>query len=59
VVAGSDPAPHLEQVREYAEAGYDELYVANMGPHHQEMIAFYGEEILPRLKSEGTGTAAS
>lgn len=49
VVAGSDPAPHLEQVREYAEAGYDELYVANMGPHHQAMIEFYGEHVLPEF----------
>jgi G6PDH family F420-dependent oxidoreductase len=49
VVAGADPDEHLEQIREYADAGYDELYVANMGPHHQEMIRFYGSEILPRL----------
>jgi G6PDH family F420-dependent oxidoreductase len=48
VVAGADPDDHLEQIREYADAGYDELYVANMGPHHQEMIRFYGSEILPR-----------
>jgi G6PDH family F420-dependent oxidoreductase len=49
VVAGSDVEVHLEQVREYEKAGYDELYVANMGPHHQQMIEFYGREILPRL----------
>jgi G6PDH family F420-dependent oxidoreductase len=47
VVAGADPEAHLEQIRGYAEAGYDELYIANMGPHHQEMIDFYGQEILP------------
>jgi hypothetical protein len=40
VVGGNDPAAHLEQVREYEKAGYDELYVANMGPHHQQMIEF-------------------
>ena len=50
VVAGSDPAPHLEQVRSYADAGYDELYVANMGPHYLEMIEFYGREILPTAR---------
>ena len=32
-----------------ADAGYDELYVANMGPHHQQMIEFYGREVLPQL----------
>ncbi|HEX5428489.1 MAG TPA: hypothetical protein VFX00_09190 [Pedococcus sp.] len=46
VVAGADPEPHLEQIRKYGDAGYDELYVANMGPHYREMIAFYGEHVL-------------
>jgi G6PDH family F420-dependent oxidoreductase len=49
VVAGDDPEDHLSQIREYADAGYDELYLANMGPHHQEMIEFYGKHILPSL----------
>ncbi len=49
-VAGNDPADHLAQVQEYADAGYDELYVANMGPHYKEMIAFYGEAVIPELR---------
>ena len=49
VVAGPNPEPHLEQIRSYADAGYDHLYVANMGPHFADMIAFYGKEILPNL----------
>ena len=49
VVAGPDPATHLEQVGKYRDAGYDELYVANMGPHYREMISFYGEHILPEV----------
>lgn len=47
-VAGPDVEEHLEQLREYEEAGYDELYVANMGPHWADMITFYGKEILAR-----------
>jgi G6PDH family F420-dependent oxidoreductase len=49
-VAGNDPEPHLEQIQSYADAGYDELYIANMGPHFEEMTAFYGEQILPKLR---------
>ena len=49
VVAGPDPEAHLAQVDSYREAGYDELYVANMGPHYLHMIEFYGKEILPAL----------
>jgi G6PDH family F420-dependent oxidoreductase len=50
VVAGNDPEQHLEQIEKYAKAGFDELYVANMGPHHEEMIAFYGEQVLPQAR---------
>jgi len=49
VVAGPDPQAHLDQVESYRDAGYDELYVANMGPHYRDMIDFYGKEILPVL----------
>jgi G6PDH family F420-dependent oxidoreductase len=49
VVAGPDPQAHLDQVESYRAAGYDELYVANMGPHYRDMIEFYGKEILPAL----------
>jgi G6PDH family F420-dependent oxidoreductase len=49
VVAGNDPAAHLEQIESYRKAGYDELCIGNMGPHHREMIEFYGEQILPSL----------
>jgi hypothetical protein len=46
-VAGDDPAAHLEQISSYRDAGYNALYVANMGPHFRDMIEFYGKEILP------------
>ena len=50
VVAGNDPMEHLEQIQQYADAGFDELYIANMGPHFAKMIEFYGEEVLPRFR---------
>ena len=51
VVAGDDPSPHFDQIRQYEEAGYEALYVANMGPHYREMIEFYGQRILPAIGS--------
>jgi G6PDH family F420-dependent oxidoreductase len=57
VVAGPDPERHLEQVEKYRDAGYDALYVANMGPHYKEMIEFYGDKILPGLREERRETA--
>lgn len=49
VVAGDEPEDHLDQIRSYADAGYDELYIANMGPHYLEMIDFYGKHVLPKV----------
>ena len=47
VPAGPDPDVHIEALREYEKAGYDELYVANMGPHWNDMIEGYGRDVLP------------
>ena len=51
VVAGPDVDRHVEQLRSYVDAGYDEVYVANMGPHYREMIRAYGTDVLPRMRS--------
>ena len=50
VVAGPDVAEHVDQLRSYVDAGYDEVYVANMGPHYLDMIRAYGAEVLPELR---------
>jgi len=49
--AGPDPKVHLEAVKEYVDLGYDEVYVANMGPHYVDMIQMFGEQVLPELRS--------
>ncbi|MDN4160399.1 TIGR03557 family F420-dependent LLM class oxidoreductase [Nocardioides abyssi] len=50
IVAGPDIARHVEQLQQYVDAGYDEVYVANMGPHYLDMIQAYGAEVLPQLR---------
>ena len=51
VVAGPKIEAHVEQLRSFVEAGYDEVYVANMGPRYREMIDSYGREVLPALRA--------
>ncbi|EON25693.1 MULTISPECIES: TIGR03557 family F420-dependent LLM class oxidoreductase [Nocardioides] len=50
VACGSDVEVHIEGLRPAVEAGFDEVYVANMGPHYADMIAAYGAEVLPALR---------
>lgn len=57
VTAGNDPARHIEAFTPYVEAGFDEVYVANMGPHWSEMLRGFGKEVLPELRSRHSATA--
>jgi G6PDH family F420-dependent oxidoreductase len=50
IVAGSDIDKHVKQLRDYVDAGYDEVYVANMGPNYLAMIEAYGRDVLPALR---------
>ena len=46
---GPDPDVHLTAIREYIDAGFDEVYVSQMGPDQEGMIRFYEREVLPNL----------
>jgi G6PDH family F420-dependent oxidoreductase len=41
---------HVEAFRPYAEAGFDEVYISNIGPHYRDFFELYADEILPRLR---------
>lgn len=47
---GPDPSVHLEAITPYVEAGFDDVYVADMGPHYREMMTMYAREVLPELR---------
>jgi G6PDH family F420-dependent oxidoreductase len=49
VVCGPDPQKHIEQIQAYADAGYDHVYVHQVGPDQAGFIDFYKREILPRF----------
>ena len=48
--AGRDVDTHVEAFQPFAEAGFDEVYVSNMGPHHRQFFDLYRDEVLPRLR---------
>ncbi|GAB3976984.1 TIGR03557 family F420-dependent LLM class oxidoreductase [Plantactinospora veratri] len=52
-VCGDDPEAHLEMIGRYAQAGFDEVYVANTGPHYQGLFALYAKHVLPALGGNG------
>jgi G6PDH family F420-dependent oxidoreductase len=52
ITAGRDAQEHVEAFAPFREAGFDTVYVSNMGPHAAEMIEFYGSEVLPELRKQ-------
>ena len=46
--AGHHPR-HVKAFEPYSASGFDEVYVANMGPHYRAMIRMYAEQVLPEL----------
>ncbi len=46
---GPDPERHLEQIRAYEDAGFDHVYVHQVGPDQEGFLRFYEREVLPRV----------
>lgn len=50
VPCGDDPAEHIAALAAFVDAGYDEVYVSQMGPTSPEFFTFYAEQVLPTLR---------
>ncbi len=47
MVCGPDPQQHIDGLRKYEQAGFDEVYIAPVGPHYQQMLDLYATHVLP------------
>ncbi|HWF80428.1 MAG TPA: TIGR03557 family F420-dependent LLM class oxidoreductase [Streptosporangiaceae bacterium] len=47
---GPDPQDHISGVRAFADAGFDEVYVGQVGPDQEGFFEFYASQVLPRLR---------
>jgi coenzyme F420-dependent glucose-6-phosphate dehydrogenase len=50
VPCGPDAARHLAKIAEYVDAGYDHVYIHQIGPDQAGFIKFAEGELLPALK---------
>ncbi len=46
----SDPGRHAAWLNEYAELGFDAIYVHHVGQEQDEFIDVFGEKVLPQLE---------
>ncbi|MCE3242631.1 MAG: Luciferase-like monooxygenase [Deltaproteobacteria bacterium] len=49
VICGPDPERHWEAIQEYERAGYDHVFVHQVGADQEGFFQFYERKILPRL----------
>jgi G6PDH family F420-dependent oxidoreductase len=49
ITCGPDPERHVEAIRKFLNAGYDHVWVHQVGPDQEGFFAFYGDEVLPKL----------
>jgi len=47
---GPDVERHVAAIEEYADAGFDELYVNQIGPQQDAFFEAYREHVLPRVR---------
>jgi G6PDH family F420-dependent oxidoreductase len=42
---------HIKGIRAYTDAGFDEVYISQIGPEQEGFFEFYRDQVLPRLRS--------
>jgi coenzyme F420-dependent glucose-6-phosphate dehydrogenase len=50
VVCGPDPERHRAEIAKYADAGFDHVYVHQVGPDQDGFFRFYADEVLPKVQ---------
>lgn len=49
IVCGPDPQKHLAAIQKYLEAGFEQVYIHQIGPDQIGFFDFYRKEIMPKL----------
>ncbi|MEW1848332.1 LLM class F420-dependent oxidoreductase [Nonomuraea angiospora] len=50
IPCGPDPEAHVQAIQKYVDAGFDEVYVSQIGTEQDAFFEFYTREVLPRLR---------
>jgi G6PDH family F420-dependent oxidoreductase len=53
IVLGPDPQAHIKGIRKFMDAGFDHIYVHQIGSQQEEFLRFYAQEVLPEVGGSG------
>jgi len=49
ISCGPDPERHAESIRKYLQAGYDQIYISQVGEDQAGFLQFFFKELKPRI----------
>jgi len=49
---GPDPVPYVEAIKAYEDAGFDEIYLGQVGGQLEGAFDFFATEVLPRVRGQ-------
>ncbi len=55
VTCGPDLDRHREAIQRYADAGFDELYIQQIGSDQERFFEIYADEVLPAFRQNAEG----
>jgi coenzyme F420-dependent glucose-6-phosphate dehydrogenase len=50
IICGPDPERHIAGIQEFLDAGYEHVYVHQVGPEQEGFFRFYEHEVLPKVR---------
>ncbi len=56
LVCGPDPEKHMDAIKKYIDAGFDHVYIHQIGPDQEGFFRFYESEVLPKLREVPAAT---
>jgi hypothetical protein len=59
IACGPDPELHLSKIRPYLDAGFDHVYIHQVGPDQEGFLRFAETELLPRLRGQAKARKAA
>jgi coenzyme F420-dependent glucose-6-phosphate dehydrogenase len=59
IVCGPDVDRHVEGIQKYVDAGFDHVYIHQVGPDQEGFIEAYAKDVLPKVRSKSKTAATS
>jgi len=47
---GADPQKHIDGIKQFVDAGFDRVYIHQVGPNQNAFFDFYGDKVMPHLQ---------